>query len=366
MSDVAIRTSICSVIFVDIVDYSKAPIERQVKMKATLNEAIKSGLSHTQEDELIILDSGDGAAICVFGDPEDALFAATAIAAELRGSIRLRTGINLGPVKVVTDLTGNRNVIGDAINVAQRIMSFANEDEVLISRPYFEIVSCLRDDNRFLFQPLGTRKDKHVREHEVYSVASGADGPLSPLESEDETDEQADEPPARQEIAPEFVELCTVHLAKVLGPMAGPIVRKSIEETASQEEMIDLLASKIASHDERHDFLSLIGMGGHYSAEEQTTDLDREQSDREQPYENGTAEPTCDESDFVHFSDAQLNDALIEAATAQLAKEIGPIARPMINKAASSTDTETSFIEAISAQISDVNARKRFLASMRD
>jgi len=278
--------------------------------------------SHTQEDELIILDSGDGAAICVFGDPEDALFAATAIAAELRGSIRLRTGINLGPVKVVTDLTGNRNVIGDAINVAQRIMSFANEDEVLISRPYFEIVSCLRDDNRFLFQPLGTRKDKHVREHEVYSVASGADGPLSPLESEDETDEQAVEPPARQEIAPEFVELCTVHLAKVLG--------------------------------------------GHYSAEEQTTDLDREQSDREQPYENGTAEPTCDESDFVHFSDAQLNDALIEAATAQLAKEIGPIARPMINKAASSTDTETSFIEAISAQISDVNARKRFLASMRD
>lgn len=210
MEEIAIRTSICCVIFVDIVDYSKATIESQVKMKDLLNEAIQSGLAHTQKDELIILDSGDGAAICIFGDPEDALFAASAIAGGLQGTLRLRTGINLGPAKIVTDLNGKRNVIGDAINVAQRVMSFAGEGEVLISRSYFEVVSCLRDDNRFQFNPLGKRKDKHIREHEVYSVAAASKAQL-PLETSNiETIELDVE--IEGKIKPEFQDECIAHL----------------------------------------------------------------------------------------------------------------------------------------------------------
>ncbi len=37
----------------------------------------------------------------------------------------MRAGINLGPVRLVRDINSQPNIIGDGINVAQRVMSFA-------------------------------------------------------------------------------------------------------------------------------------------------------------------------------------------------------------------------------------------------
>ena len=79
------------------------------------------------------------------GDPEDALFTANSLrsgvinSAEQHG-LRLRLGINLGPVRVVSDINGHSNVLGDGINVAQRVMSFAEPDQ--ISSPAPTMRSC--------------------------------------------------------------------------------------------------------------------------------------------------------------------------------------------------------------------------------
>jgi hypothetical protein len=87
--------------------------------------------------------------------------------------LELRLGINLGPVRLVKDLNGRMNIIGDGINVAQRVMSFAETGQLLVSRSFYEVVSCLSHDYVDLFQHEGSRTDKHVRDHEVYSVAGG-------------------------------------------------------------------------------------------------------------------------------------------------------------------------------------------------
>jgi len=58
--------------------------------------------------------------------------------------------------------------------VAQRVMSFAKPGQLLASRSFYEVVSHLSRDYASLFTVLGTRTDKHVREHEVYAVAEGA------------------------------------------------------------------------------------------------------------------------------------------------------------------------------------------------
>jgi hypothetical protein len=68
------------------------------------------------------------------------------------------------------DLNGRMNIIGDGINVAQRVMSFSRPGQLLVSRSFYEVVSCLSRDYLHLFQHEGSRTDKHVREHEVYSV----------------------------------------------------------------------------------------------------------------------------------------------------------------------------------------------------
>src|SRR6185295_12960869 len=75
-----------------------------------------------------------------------------------------------GPVRLVRDLNAQLNIIGDGINVAQRVMSFAETGQLLVSRSFYEVVSCLSKDYESLFGYVGARTDKHVREHEVYVV----------------------------------------------------------------------------------------------------------------------------------------------------------------------------------------------------
>jgi class 3 adenylate cyclase len=169
-------TFICTVLFIDIVGYSTQPVAQQVGMKTRFNAILSRALESSPQSEHIIVDTGDGAGIGFLGDPEDALFAATSmrdmILAEPHDSgLIVRIGINMGPIKLVRDINGQPNMIGDAINVAQRVMSFANPNQVLVSRSYFEVVSRLTREYSELFHFVGMRADKHVREHELYEVA---------------------------------------------------------------------------------------------------------------------------------------------------------------------------------------------------
>ena len=173
------RTVICSVVFLDIVEYSRKPVAAQIRLKERLNDLLTTALADVAPNDRIILDTGDGAAISFLGDPEDALFVGLSLREALAGpqlpetaDLRMRIGINLGPVKLITDLNGQPNIIGDGINVAQRVMSFAEAGQILVSRSYYEVVSCMSEDYVKLFQYEGARTDKHVREHEVYAVGS--------------------------------------------------------------------------------------------------------------------------------------------------------------------------------------------------
>jgi hypothetical protein len=171
------RTFICSVVFLDIVEYSQQPVDEQIQMKSRFNVILAEAIKDVAVNDRIILDTGDGAAISFLGDPEDALFVALSIRDAIIGEdssakprLSARIGINLGPVKLVQDINGQRNLIGDGINVAQRVMSFANSGQVLVSRSYFEVISRLSQEYAKLFHYEGSRADKHVREHQVYSV----------------------------------------------------------------------------------------------------------------------------------------------------------------------------------------------------
>lgn len=177
------RTFVCSVLFLDLAEYSQKSVSEQLALKTRFNDNLQIALEHVAVSERIVVDTGDGAAVAFLGNPEESLFSAMrfrdAVEEENRGPehpLRVRCGINLGPVRLVKDFNGQQNIIGDGINVAQRVMSFAEPGKVLVSRSYFEVVSCLSDDYRQLFEFDGTRKDKHVREHSVYSIGPSVPG----------------------------------------------------------------------------------------------------------------------------------------------------------------------------------------------
>ena len=166
------RTLVCSVLFLDIAEYSKKPVSEQLQLKQAFNQSLAQALEQVASRDRIILDTGDGAAVTFMGDPEDALFASIAMR-DMAGMVGVRMGVNLGPVRLVKDLNGQMNIIGDGINVAQRVMSFAGPGQLLVSRSFYEVVSCLSRDYAGLFHHEGARTDKHVREHDVYSVVGG-------------------------------------------------------------------------------------------------------------------------------------------------------------------------------------------------
>jgi class 3 adenylate cyclase len=174
------RTLVCSVLFLDIVEYTKKPVAEQLQLKQAFNRTLAAALEQVAVRDRIILDTGDGAAVTFMGDPEDALFAAMTVR-DAAALVPLRLGINLGPVRLVKDLNGQMNIIGDGINVAQRVMSFATPGQLMVSRSFYEVVSCLSRDYANLFRHEGARTDKHVREHDVYSVV-GAPAPRSPAQ----------------------------------------------------------------------------------------------------------------------------------------------------------------------------------------
>jgi hypothetical protein len=172
------RTFICSVVFLDIVEYSKKPVTEQIVFKERLNGMLTEALANVAPNDRIILDTGDGAALSFLGDPEDALFVSLSLRDALIGpqpagpQMKMRIGINLGPVKLVKDINGQPNIIGDGINVAQRVMSFSEPGQILVSRSFYEVVSRMSEEYGQLFHFEGSRTDKHVREHEVYAVQS--------------------------------------------------------------------------------------------------------------------------------------------------------------------------------------------------
>jgi TonB family protein len=206
------RTFIGSVVCVDLVGYSTKSVAQQITIKDAFNRLLGKVLEKIPPEDRIILDTGDGAAISFLGDPEATLAVGLALrdttamhAAELgsmnaeAGQSAVRIGINLGPVKLAVDLNGYPKIIGDGINVAERITSFAQPGQIAVSRSFFDMVSRLSDANAVLFRYEGVRTDKNAREHQIYIVDSDAK-PQAPVPERSRTEPT----PAPADAAPAF------------------------------------------------------------------------------------------------------------------------------------------------------------------
>ena len=169
MAEESGRTLVCSVLFLDLIGYSKRAVAEQHEVKHQFNSALTEALDLLKRRDRVIVDTGDGAAVVFLGDPEDAMIVGMAMR-ESSGRVAMRLGINLGPVRLISDLNDQTNVIGDGINVAQRIMSFAEPGQLLVSHSYFEVVTRVSDHYKRLFVRVGMVQDKHVRDHDIYLV----------------------------------------------------------------------------------------------------------------------------------------------------------------------------------------------------
>ena len=133
------------VLFTDLVGYSKLPMDQQTQYLGELQQVVNatSEVARARErNQLISLPTGDGMALAFFGDPAMPVRCALEIAGALLSlpHLRLRMGINGGPVHRVADINANRNVAGGGINLAQRVMDCGDAGHILLSNVTAELV----------------------------------------------------------------------------------------------------------------------------------------------------------------------------------------------------------------------------------
>lgn len=210
MEDRGNKTIMCSVLFLDIAEYSKKSVSGQISLKDRFNSYLSKAIGDVPQTDRIILDTGDGAAINFLGDVEDALKVALSLRESMLNEdphmdppLLVRMGINLGPVRLMRDINGQPNIVGDGINVAQRVMGFADISQILVSRSYYDAVSRLSPTYAGMFHYQGSRTDKHVREHEIYAIGYPGDK-TSQLASANQAGHDAGTPNAAARLVERF------------------------------------------------------------------------------------------------------------------------------------------------------------------
>ncbi len=177
-------------VFIDIVGFTKdRSVEAQSDVVATLNRVVTESVVSLQIDpnDVIFLPTGDGMAIALVDVKGLDLHLRLALEllrltsahnnTEKDESRRfdLRIGINENIDNVLTDINGRRNVAGDGISMAQRIMDQGDAGQILVGSTVFET---LRHREKYLKAFRGyVAKAKHERQFSVYQfISEGIDG----------------------------------------------------------------------------------------------------------------------------------------------------------------------------------------------
>jgi hypothetical protein len=249
-------------------------------------------------------------------------------------------------------------MLGDGINVAQRVMSFAEPNQILVSRSYYEIVSRLSQEYTRLFQYLGIHRDKHIREHEVYVMTAGGPGVTAPPADQAEA-AAAGGPPGRVE-STEFLPtagrfdpavLARVEgaLAEGMGPLARVLVRKAAKTARDLSALCQLLDVALPEA-QRVAFRRRLGdVAGPPPAPPASPARPPATSP---PAGTGPGRP--------------LSPEVLAEATDRLAIHIGPVAQLLVKRAAKQASNTKDFYERLAAHIDDPKDRQRFAAALEE
>ncbi len=354
--------------FLGLVAYSTYPVDQQVAVKALLNELITQAISGVNESSRILIDTGDGAAICFLGDPEDALQSALLLQ-KYGQKLSLRIGLHLGPIRRVFDAHNRVHVVGDGINVAQRITDFARANQIVVSRAYYDVISRITDNAAGLFSHLGPHMDKHLRSHDIYAVLGPDAAPQAPVVHHTEFEHTASFA-ALASLTPEVALDIETELARAIGPLAKVLVKKALPRNVSAQGLRDRLAVSIPDAAVREAFVRPKSTRvPSNSAPHPASGLRSSDHALSQPVtmpipsvpRSGVSQPATMPSTPIqvhNFSAEQ--QALLERALSQL---IGPLSKTLVRKEAARQPTFSAQLQALALHIDKPDDRARFLAA---
>uniref|UniRef100_UPI0035B1471A protein kinase domain-containing protein n=1 Tax=Hylemonella sp. TaxID=2066020 RepID=UPI0035B1471A len=352
-----------TIMFLDLVGYSKRSVDQQVAIKTQFNELVSRAIDGVDASSRIMLDTGDGAAICFLGDPEEALVSARLLRDLLRHKyhekLSLRVGLHLGPVRMLKDINDRVNVVGDGINVAQRIMDFSTANQIMVSRAYFDVISRISDGADGLFEFLGERYDKHERAHEIYRLLDQP-GARAPVNDEATTLLAADLP----SIPAEEVQGIEAELTRAIGPLAQVLMKKTLGRATDAQGLRELLAVSIQDAAAREAFIQgchSTSVRSHSLSQPLTQPLTTQPPGAAAGARGSRTVPISGRgptSGVPNFEPAQL-----EPLERALSQHIGPLARTLVRREAAKHQDWNALVQALAQDIDKAADRQRFVAA---
>lgn len=167
------------VLFMDIVGASKRFTDDQPGMVKDLQTKVSQTSEYQRahgRNELIAIPTGDGMALVFLDKIESPVRCSLELSRALRAeeSYKVRMGIHSGPVYIVEDINGQRNVSGAGINRAQRVMDCGDGDHILLSDTIAESLRQFREWNQAI-KDIGDCRVKDGWQH-VWSYDDGTCG----------------------------------------------------------------------------------------------------------------------------------------------------------------------------------------------
>ena len=153
------------VLFIDIVGYSKSLINEQTELICTLTDVVRKTeqvRAAEKAEKLVRLPTGDGMALVFRTTPEAPARCALEVSQALRSypKLRVRMGINSGPINEIIDVNERANIAGAGINIAQRVMDCGDAGHILLSQRVAEDLEQYREWQPRL-HPVGRCEVKH-------------------------------------------------------------------------------------------------------------------------------------------------------------------------------------------------------------
>ncbi|HEU4382648.1 MAG TPA: protein kinase [Anaeromyxobacteraceae bacterium] len=321
------RAFLATVVAAEIAGYAAHSVDTCAAWKARFNRSLAAAIRGVPEEERVLLDTGAGAAICFLGDPEAAMACAVGLREGMgpaaAGGPRLRVGVHLGAVRLVPDVNGNLEAIGEGLNEADRVMRLAGEDQALVSRSFFEVAACLSESHRTLFRAGGVRQDEQGRSHEVYELRrpgapEGAEAP-------------ATGPATPAALDPEAVDRLERSAAALLGPIARHLVATARVRARSLRDLGEALASHLAPGRDRDELLRLCG-----------------------------SPPPREAAASTLAAAGSIPPAALERAGRDLAVHLGPMAPILVARAAARARSEEELYDLLAAEIASPSEREAF------
>lgn len=130
---------IAHVLSIEIVDYSKLPMDQQTRLLGRLMRIVAETAEFRRSQssaQLISVPGDDGMTLVFFGDPVAPVRCATEVGRALQSysEMKVRIGIHGGPVYRMTSIDARTSVSGEGIKTAQRIMAIGDAGHILVSK----------------------------------------------------------------------------------------------------------------------------------------------------------------------------------------------------------------------------------------